>query len=841
MKARLPLSIRLARREMRTGVKGFRIFLACLILGVASIAGVGSVRHSLLDGLQREGRVLLGGDIDLRLSYRNALPEELEYLTAGGAVSKITELRAMARPAAGGDSTLIEIKAVDAVYPLYGEVVMEPPISLEDALGVKDGVAGAVVESTLLYRLELEVGDRLHIGDIEIDIRAIVSREPDRGARGVAWGARVIMSDETLTSTRLVREGSLIRHNYRVKLDPTIDLENWKQELQERFPDAGWRIRDRNNGAPGISRFVDRMGLFLTLAGLTALVVGGVGIANAVTGYLHTRRETIAILKCLGAGGSLIFQLYLIQILALAAIGIAIGLAIGAVVPLLVNAYLVEKLAVEAADGVQVAPLLLAAAYGWLTALAFSVWPLARAREVPAAGLFRDLVAPVRRWPRRRYMALSGGAVATMAGLAIAFSGNVAFASWFVIGAALSFVILRAAGSLVMRLAARVKRPKSHNLRMALANLYRPGAATPIVTLSLGLGLTLMVAVALIEGNLSVQISEQLPRDAPSFFFIDIQGDQTTTFDLITDGVEGVGERIRVPMLRGRVTKIDGVPAGEADIRPDARWVVRGDRGLTYASELPKGNRITAGEWWPADYSGPPAISFDEDLARGMNLEVGDTMTLNVLGREIEARIANLRAIDWDTLGINFAIIFAPGTLESAPHSYLATVKTEVRAEDALQRAVTTRLPNVTAVRIREILETVNQLLGDIGAAVSATGSIAILSGILVLAGAMASGRQERIYDSVVLKVLGARRRDLLKTYLLEYALLGLMTSVIAALIGTLAAYLVITQVMEANWVFLPGTMFATIAGAVIGTVFLGLIGTWHVLGQKPMRVLRTE
>lgn len=838
----MPLSFRLARREMRTGIKGFRIFLACLILGVASIAGVGSLRQSILDGLHDEGRVLLGGDVELRLGTRRASAEELSYLNIRGTVSEATEMRAMGRAATGGDSLMIELKAIDELYPLYGAIELTPPMSLEQALAAdREGIPGAVVESTLLARTGLGVGDRLRIGEAEAEIRAVIRIEPDRGTRGVAWGPRVLIDLALLAATGLEREGSLVRHHYRVRLTQDTDLEEWKDRLNGRFPDAGWRLLDRDNGAPGVSRFVERLGLFLTLAGLTALVVGGVGVANAVTGYLHTRTGTIAILKCLGAGGDLIFRVYLIQILALAAVGIAIGLVLGALAPGALGAYLADKLPIRAEIGVHPTPLLLAAAFGGLTALAFSVWPLARAREVPAAGLFRDLVAPSRRWPRRRYMALSAAAVMIMAALAVAFTGDPAFAGWFVAGTAASFVVLRGAAAGVMRLAARAGNPKSRSLRMALANLHRPGAATPMVTLSLGLGLTLMVAVALIQGNLEVQISDRLPAEAPAFFFIDIQADQITAFDEAVASVAGVGERVRVPMLRGRIVKIAGIPVGEAEIQPNARWAVRGDRGLTYASTLPAGNRVTEGEWWPADYSGPAAISFDEELARGMGVGVGDSLTLNVLGREIEARIANLRSIDWSTLGLNFAIVFAPGTLEAAPHSFLATVKSEPEAEDAIHRAVTTRLPGVTAIRVREVLDAVNKLLSDIGSAIRATGSIALLSGVLVLAGAMAAGRQERIYDAVVLKVLGATRRDVLTVYILEYALLGLLTAVIAALIGTLAAYLVVTRIMEAEWVFLPGVLLATAAGAVLATVALGLIGTWHVLGQKPMRVLRTE
>ncbi len=842
MKARLPLALRLARRELRSGLSGFRIFTICLVLGVGTIAGVGSLRQALVDGLRDQGRVLLGGDVELQLTHRPASADELAFLKGSGQLSRTIEMRAMVRPADGGEAALIELKAVDEAYPLYGAMALAPDMPLSEALALDaSGTPGVVVETTLLERLGVGVGARLRLGDAEVIVRAAIKREPDRSGHGIAFGPRLMIAASSLPATGLVRPGSLLRHHYRLKLAEGIELTAWTAELQRRFPNAGWRLLDRNNAAPGVRRFVDRMGLFLTLVGLTALVVGGVGIANAVTSYLKGRTATIAVLKCVGARGRLIFQIYLVQVLMLAMLGIGLGLAFGALVPMALAGYLAERLPITAAIGVYPKVLALAAIYGVLIVLAFTIWPLAQAREVPAARLFRALAAPLRRRPGPFYIVLAGSALAALAALAIRYSGDAMLAGWFVAGTAASFAILRGAAALVMRGAARLPRSRHHRLRMAIANLHRPAAPTPIVTLSLGLGLTLMVTVALIEGNLSARVRDQLPQAAPSFFFIDIQADESAAFEALARRLPGVDEVKQVPMLRGRITRINGVPVERARIQPHAQWAVRGDRGLTYAREVPPGNRITAGQWWPPDYAGPPAISFDEELARGMGLSVGDTLTLNIMGREITARIASLRYIDWGTLALNFAIVFAPGTLETAPHSFLATVKARPERENAVHRALTKRFPGVTAIRMRDVLDAVNSLLSDIGAAIRTTNIVALLSGVIVLAGAMAAGRSERIYDAVVLKVLGARRRDLLATYVLEYALLGLIAATIAAGIGTLAAYLVLTRIMDMGWTFLPMTLIVTTLGAVAITVTLGLFGTWRVLGGKPTRVLRSE
>jgi putative ABC transport system permease protein len=837
----LPLAFRFARRELRHGLRGFGIFLACLTLGVAAIAGVGSLAAAVDAGLKTDARVVLGGDAEFHLINREATPEQRAAISHGGAVSETAQMRAMARTPDGDRRSLIELKAVDGTYPLYGAVTLDPAQALPQALGEVDGHWGAVVDPALLARLGVKLGDTIRVGDGDFVIRAALTREPDLGGNMLIFGPRVMVTMAGLDATGLLQPGALVSHSYRLRAGPGIELAPFVAGVVAAFPDAGWRVRDFRNATPSVEQFVDRVTMFLTLVGLTALLVGGVGIGNAVRGYLAGKTATIATLKCLGAPAGLIARIYLVQIMALALAGIVLGLVIGAVAPPLIAPFIAAELPAEAQIGLYPVPLAVAAGFGVLVTLGFSLWPLGRAREISAASLFRDLVAPELRRPPWLYLAAIAASGIALAGLAIGVSPERMIALWFVLGAAATLLAFQLAALLVMAAARRIRGIRRPGLRLALANLHRPGAPTGSIVLSLGIGLTVLVAIALIQGNLVREVREALPQAAPSYFFLDIQPNQVGDFDRLMKTTPGVTGFDRVPSLRGRIMAVNGVPIEQVKVAPGARWATASERGLTYAANPPRGSRVVAGEWWPADYSGPPLISFDADLARGMGLAVGDTLTVNLLGRDVTARIANLRSIDWTSLGINFAIIFAPGTLEGAPQTHIATARTTPEAEDAVERAVTDRFPNVSAIRVKDALDAIARILEQIGVAVRITAAITLVAGTLVLAGAVAAGHRRRVYDAVVLKVLGATRGDIGGVFLLEYGLLGLITAAIAGAIGSIAAYFLLTEVMHASWLFMPAAVLGTTVVAVLLTLVVGFAGTWRALGVKPAPLLRNE
>ena len=839
MAATLALSLRLAWRELRAGIRGFRVFLACLAIGVGAIAAVGSIAGAIEDGLADQARVMLGGDVDLRLSMRPAADAERAYLAAAGRLSTTVEMHAMAQSGPQATPALVHLKAIDGAYPLFGAVELKPEMPLATALAVRDGIPGAVAEASLMGRLGVTLGDTLRVGDATFELRATLVSEPDRLAIGVGFGPRLMIGSSALDATGLVQPGSLVRYHYRLALAPGTDVGRWVEALGRDLPHAGWRARDTREPQPRLDRWLRHLTTLLSLVGLATLLIGGLGVGGATRAYLEAKTETIATLKCLGASRRTIVGVYLAEVLGLAAAGIALGLVFGALAPILAGQLIGAFLPIELALAVHPAPLGRAALLGLLATLVFAVWPLARAGEVPAASLFRDLVAPERSRPSRGVLALIAGLALALAGLAIASVDDHGFAVWFVLGVGFALVVLRAAASGLTRLAGAVPRPRRPRLRLALANLHRPGATTANVVVALGMGVTLLVAVALVAGNITRMIDRRLAEDAPAFFFLDIQPDQAAAFDATVAAIAGDGRVRRVPHLRGRITRIDGVAVEDAEIHPSAAWATSSDRGVTYAAAQPPGSRIVEGDWWPADYAGPPLISFDARLAGGLGVTVGDTLTINVLGRDITAEIANTRVIDWSTLGINFAIVFAPGALEGAPQTYLATVHAAPADEDALARAVVERFPNVSVVGLRELLDGVRRVIGQLGAAARAVAAVTLATSVLVVAGAVAAGQRRRVYDAVVLKVLGATRGDVAKVYLAEFALVGVTAGLLAAGLGTLAGYLVVTRVLHAEWHFLPGAVALNATLCLVLALVIGFAGTWSALGRSTAAVLR--
>jgi putative ABC transport system permease protein len=840
-----PLPLTYARRELRGGLKGFRILVACLALGVAAIAAAGSLRAAFDTAMKQDARSLLGGDLDLRQSHRPVEPEQLAALSALGAVTAGIEMRAMATVDDNRARTLVELKGVDGRYPLVGRLELEPAQGPAQALGRRGGVWGAAADANLLARLGLKLGDRVQVGDAAFEVRATIAREPDRIATALAFGPRLLVASEAVAETGLIQPGSLIRYVYRVALAPGTTVAAAKQALARRFPEAGWQLRDTTDAAPGIGRFLDNMASFLTLVGLTALLVGGIGVANAVKAYLDGRIPTIAVLKCVGAPSRLIFTTYFTLVAVLSLAGIAIGLGLGAAVPWAVVAFAGERLPVEARAGVYPLPLALAAGFGVLTALVFTLWPLARARAVPATALFRHLIEPPRLVRQPATLALLAALALALGALAVAGADNRPLAAWFVGASAATLLLFRAVAWALARLAARLthrhKGGGRPGWRLALAHLHRPGTAVVSVVLSLGLGLTVLVAIALVEGNLARQFGERLPREAPSFYFIDIQPGQEGALVEAARSADPQAGIETAAMVRGRVTRINGTPVSEASVAPEVQWALRGDRGLSTAALQPAGTRVVAGQWWPADWSGEPLVSVDVGVAKGFGLKLGDTLGINVLGREITARVASLRDIDWSSLSMNFTFLLSPNALKGAPHSFIATVRSAPEREAAVEKAITDRLPNVSSIRVKEALESVRGMIANADLAVRLAGAVTLAAGGLVLAGAVMAGHRRRVHEAVVLKVLGATRGQLWRAYLAEFGLVGLATAAAAGTVGTAAAWAILVQVMKADWSFLPGVTAVTLGACVGASLLAGFAGTWTAMRAKAAPLLRDE
>lgn len=843
--------LKLALRDLRGGLAGFWIFLACIALGVTAITGVAAVSDSLARGLAAQGRVILGGDAAFARVGAPPTAAEQAVFDAHGRTTLVASLRAMAR-AADGSATLVDLKAVADTYPLAGAVTLDPPQPLAAALAPgPDGVFGLVADATLAARLNVKVGDPLRLGTARFVFRAVLAAEPDKLAGGIAFGPRVVIGREALAAASLAGEESLVRWTSRIDMGrggaPPDDavLTTQVDAMKATLPAAGFEVRTRRNVSPEFDRNLGRFTQFLTLVGLTALVVGGVGIANAVRATIERKRASLAVLKSLGATGGVVFAVSLAQVFAVALVGVAAGLALGAALPFLLLALFGTLIPFPLDPVVLPRDLVQGVAFGLLTTLAFSLGALGRAHDIPVSALFRDAVEPDATPLRPRYRVGLALAVAALVGSVFALTPDWRLSAIFVGAIAVAFVLLRLVAWAIMRLARMAPHPRGTALRLALANIHRPGALTPSVVLSLGLGLALLVTLTLIDSNIRRQITDAAAGPIPSFFFADIpSADRQAFAEFVVTRAPGVNV-VAVPMMRGRIVAFNGTPAEQWKAKPGSAFALEGDRGVTTSEGVPDGSTLVDGDWWPKDYAGPPLVSFDADLASGLGLKRGDSVGVNVLGRTITARIANLRKIEWQKLGINFFMVFSPNSFAGAPHSELATATFPQGAgegpEVALLKAVAEAYPTVTVVRVTDVLETLNRLVGQLATAVRGASGVAVAASVLVLAGALAAGRRARVYDAVVLKVLGATRRRLLAALVLEYAMLGAVTAVFGVLAGGLAARLIVVRVMDFSFRFAWGPAAVAALGALVLTVGLGLIGTWRILGEKPASYLRTQ
>lgn len=848
---------RLAWREMRGGISGFYVFIACLALGVMVITAVGALSDALTAGLARQGEMILGGDLTVSRTHLRASETDRAWLDARGRVSETATLRTMARTMDGSEQALVELKGVDAAYPLVGEVHLKDGARLDDALRVDaQSLPGAAVDPILLERLGIKIGDRFRLGDFEVRATAAIVSEPDNLSDRLTYGPRIFVSIPALEKSGLVKPGSLVNWRYAMKVGASGDtsaadrvtsasLDSFAQAIKRDLPDAGFTVHDKRDPRPRVRRTLERLQQFLTLIGLTALLIGGVGVANAVQTFVDRRRKVIATMKSLGAPQRVVFQVFLIQIAIVAMIGIAIGLALGLVVPITLHSLYADVLPFDTQLSITPWSIGVAAIYGLLVALLFALWPLGQAELVPPAVLFRDAVVERRGWPRPYLVALLAVVAAVLVLFVVLTSDSRRIALYFVGGLTLVFALFWALGGAVTWLARRVKRPKWPELAVALANLGAPGGLTRSIVLSLGAGLSLLVAVALADASLVREISSRLPENSPNYFLLDIPKEDYPKIVDIVKRSAPEARMVNAPMLRGRLVSLGDRLVETIKAPPEAEWVLRGDRGLTYADEVPDGSTVTKGTWWGKDYSGEPLVSFEEELAKQLGVGIGDMVTVNVLGRNISARIANLREVNWDSLAINFVMVFTPNTLSGAPHNVLATVtlpKSATLAEEAdVAREIGRAYPTVTAIRVKDAINAFGAVFGKIMAAVRVAGMVTLVAGALVLAGALATAQRRRVLEAVILKAIGATRRRILTAHILEYLLIAGATAGFAVALGALSAWVALVNVMDVPFTFSWGAVLLALGLASGLVVLFGGLGTMQVLRARPVPYLRSD
>jgi len=844
-RANLSVAFRIARRELRGGMRSFRIFLACLTLGIAAIAAVGSVRSSIEEGLNREGAVILGGDAEMEFTYRFASDAEKAWMAENAIkTSEIVDFRSMAvvDHASGTERGLTQVKSVDDAYPIYGEVVLEPPLTLDQAFTHKDDRPGAIMHGLLADRLNIAIGDVFRLGTQEFYLSALLIREPDSASMGFGLGPRTLVRTQDLENSGLIGRGTLFETQYRMSLVGGVDLGALEAKANTLFRESGLRWRDRRNGAPGVEVFVERIASFLVLVGLAGLAVGGIGVSSAVRTYLETKTSVIATLKTLGAQSGVIFWIYFLQIGALSILGIVLGLILGALLPIAFAPIIAAQLPLPADISVHWDPLIEAGLYGVLTALLFTLWPIARTGEIRPAALFRDAVTKQGFLPAWKYVILTALLLALLLGVALWYAAVPTLALWTFAGILAALMVLVIAASLVKRFAGRLAGAKlmrgKTSMRLAFGAVGGPASEAMPVILSLGLGLSVLAAIGQIDSNLRGAIANELPDVAPAFFFVDIQSDQLDGFLARTQEDNGVSRVDTAPMLRGVITKINDRPAQEV---AGDHWVVSGDRGITYAAELPEKTILTQGEWWPDEYSGPPLISFAEEEALELGLEIGDKITVNILGRDIQATIASFRVVDFSTAGIGFVLTMNPGAIAGAPHTHIATVYADENSESEILRDIGDAFPNITAIRVRDAIEQVSNALRGLAAATSYGALATLITGFVVLIGAAAAGEKAREYEAAILKTLGASRARILSSFALRAGIMGAAAGLVAIFAGGTAGWAVMRFVMEADFNFEPISAIAIVLGGASVTVIAGLVFALRPLASAPAGILRAR
>ncbi len=863
------LIVSLARRELRGAFKGFNVFLTCLALGVAAVAAVGQLNAFVKNSLSADAKTIQGGDLSIRRVHLPLDPQDLAYLHSLGAVSEYAAMRTMARAVerSGGElpaetPALIEIKAVDQGYPLFGRVALDSGQDLRKAFAPDAGLPALVGDAQLLARLQVRVGDVVRIGNQNFRITDQLRREPDRASAGFSFGPRVLMTLNGLRATGLLQPGTVVRHVYKLRLSgkganaPLAEVQQVKAKLRERFDPKGIRVRDYTEAGSRIKEFLDNLAMYLTLVGLLSLLVGGVGVANGVQGYLEGKTGTIATFKSLGATRRTIMGLYLAQTVFLASLGCLAGCVLGLGVSFALGDTLLSRLGLASAHvggggfsgllgAISWQSLAVATGYGLLTTLVFSLRPLSSACAITPARLFRGYADPLPRPRSWKLHLLTGLVAAGILAIALLTNERVDVVLGFAAGVAAGILVFALLSWGIKRVAARLPHASNPRLRQAIANLHRPGARTQGVVYSLGLGLTALAAVVLIDGNMREMLGQNIPQQAPAFFFLDVPAKRIEEFRGTVTSTPGVVRMEYVPSVRGRIVRINGVPADQVQVSPDAQWALRSERGITYADAMPAKVKLSAGTWWPSGYKGDPLICLARSLADGFGIGVGDTLTVNLLGREITARIACTRDVDWRTLALNHAIIFAPGVVERTPHSYIATAYTKEGAQGGadqpLARRIAARFPNVAAIYVQDILAEVTRITENIGLAVQAAAVLTLVIGLLVLSETLRVNIKSRYYDAVVFKVLGATRADIISSLTLEFLILGFATALFSAALGCAAAYVFITEATMGQWRFLPLPLVLVCLAGTLCTLATGLIGVGKVLGLKAWPVLRNE
>jgi len=834
------LAFVIARRDLRGGMGGRARSLSLLILGVfigvAAVAFIATASQSLRDGAQKGALEAVGGDLSLRLFHRFPSPAELDLISQQGAVSVSAELRPMAQ--AKGRFVLVEMKGVDDAYPLYGEVGIASQRRLKDVL--RGG--GAVVDALLLERLGVAIGDSVQIGETTFEIRDTLSFEPDRAFRAFALGPRIMVNLDALPATGLVQPGAEVYIYTHVKLGADENADAALKRIVSAFPDAGWRLVNARDGVPGVERTLSMVQVLLLFIGLGVMLVGGAGISGAVRAHISTKLSVIAILKSIGTPPGVITLAMGLEVLLGALAGAVAGMFVGAFGPMVVVQALGNDVPFALSPWPDVGVLLGAGLFGILVAMLFAWWPLMALRGVTTRALLRERFDHVPgRWSVSSL--LGGGILVTgIAILIFALSPMPVLSGAFLVGglmlAGVYLALGRVFGVLAKKLA-KVLGERHVLARLALGNLHRAGAPTGAVVMALGLTLTLLVALDGIEAAAVRHVSATLPRQAPDLVMFSIPADRAQELRRASATWDSVQNQRILPFLHARVQAIKGVPVTELKIPGSLNWVVRGDRGVSFAEAVPPQTEIVRGTWWTAQTASQSLLSVDAGFAEKIGLKLGDAMTLNVSGAVVRGRIANLRRIDWTGLDLDFPIIASPGAMAGVPHTFAASLKAKPGHAGQLEAQVRERVSDLPLIRVSEVIDALSTALQAVLSGLRLAALMTGAAALVVLAGSVLQGLRERTDEALLFKVLGARRGQLLRLLAVEFVGLGVLVALVAMPLGLAVAGGVAYAAKLAD-VQIAWTGGLGLAGlAIVVSVIVGLAATWGAYTAAPARYLR--
>ncbi|MCH9651849.1 MAG: ABC transporter permease [Deltaproteobacteria bacterium] len=843
--------LRALLRESRGSRGRLLFFIACLAVGVAAVVAVSALAASLEAAIRSEARQLLAAD--LKVSGRQPLPTELDAFLQSKEGVERTDLKELVTIVAAqateeevtsgtaAPSQLVELKVVEEAYPFFGEIEVHPAATLSSLLH-----RGVVVAPDLLTRLGLAVGDPLRIGSANFQISGTVLSEPDRISFNLTMGPRVFLSAQAFDQTGLETFGSRIGYRALLKLPEGTTqklLKSFAEDLEASLPNAAYyNVETYTEAQPAMRQGLRQVERFLALVALVALLTGGIGVAQTVRAWLAGRLQAIAILKCLGMRPREVLTLYLGQTTLLGAAGSLAGGALGLMVPQVAPILLGDLIPASAVSSWQPLALFQGVALGIGIAIIFSVPPLLALLRVPPVRVLRHQAESL---PANRR---ANWAAAALLLLGIALASLVQtrspwLAAQFTGGVIVVTAVLMAVAAGTIRLVGRLPRDLGRPwLRYGLANLGRPGSATTGAIVALGLGVMVVLAMSLVETHLSHQLRADLPEDSPTGFLVDIQQDQW-------EGVQNLLQQQEakavdsVPVVMARLSSIDGTSIQKlAEENPedrDRRWALTREQRLTYLDELGDDNEVVEGALW----SDPTLaeVSVETEFAKELGIGIGSRLGFDIQGVPLELAVTSLRTVRWETFRINFFLVVEPGVLDTAPQFRVAAARLPRDREQSFQDLLSAQYPNITLLRIREILEKIAGVLGRLGVGVRFLGGFTVLAGLAILAGAVSAGASRRGREVALLKTLGLTRIGVLAAFTVEYACLGLAAGIIGAAAGGVLAWAVVTQGMEIDWVFLPKPFFFTILGSAALTALAGNAASLRALAQRPITVLRRQ